>query len=385
MFDDIHSFSSLSSYTPLDSGGRLIGTGLTVLEVSGIATQNAATISGYNNQLNQFLSDFSSERTLLADKVANGLTTDPNYTGARNDGVNLAWKYEKADIEMGGSGSANWSKDEQQQIHERGTVRGAEGHHQQNVANHPSEQANPDNIKFYKSREEHLMEGHNGDWRNSSDAEMIDKNAMLKSTNNRRVLKVELAGLGTTAAIGLGIGFTLSAIASLAVTGISAETISNALKSGAIAGIESGIIAGTGYLIGLGTGNVLTNLGVDLATLSGNLLNIGAAGLLTIVAVAGYQIIKLGLEDNLDSDTIKIVGRQILGSASLLSVSIIAQGIWGGTVGIIISTSAGLLYYAYNVGKSVQKARLESKIREYTIELYKPSSFEIPRMVEVFT
>lgn len=385
MFDDIHSFSSLSSYTPLDSGGRLIGTGLTVLEVSGIATQNAATISGYNNQLNQFLSDFSSERTLLADKVANGLTTDPNYTGARNDGVNLAWKYEKADIEMGGSGSANWSKDEQQQIHERGTVRGAEGHHQQNVANHPSEQANPDNIKFYKSREEHLMEGHNGDWRNSSDAEMIDKNAMLKSTNNRRVLKVELAGLGTTAAIGLGIGFTLSAIASLAVTGISAETISNALKSGAIAGIESGIIAGTGYLIGLGTGNVLTNLGVDLATLSGNLLNIGAAGLLTIVAVAGYQIIKLGLEDNLDSDTIKIVGRQILGSASLLSVSIIAQGIWGGTVGIIISTSAGLLYYAYNVGKSAQKARLESKIREYTIELYKPSSFEIPRMVEVFT
>ena len=229
------------------------------------------------------------------------------------------------------------------------------------------------------------MEGHNGDWRNSSDAEMIDKNAMLKSTNNRRVLKVELAGLGTTAAIGLGIGFTLSAIASLAVTGISAETISNALKSGAIAGIESGIIAGTGYLIGLGTGNVLTNLGVDLATLSGNLLNIGAAGLLTIVAVAGYQIIKLGLEDNLDSDTIKIVGRQILGSASLLSVSIIAQGIWGGTVGIIISTSAGLLYYAYNVGKSAQKARLESKIREYTIELYKPSSFEIPRMVEVFT
>ena len=38
-------------------------------------------------------------------------------------------------------------------------VRGAEGHHQKNVADHPEDQGDPDNIKFYKSRKEHLEKG----------------------------------------------------------------------------------------------------------------------------------------------------------------------------------------------------------------------------------
>ena len=98
------------------------------------------------------------------------LAADPNFRGSRSKGVKLAWKYEKADIEMGGKGSANWNENQRQEILENGKVRGAEGHHQRNVADHPEDQADPNNIKYYKSREEHLQEGHGGDFKNESDA-----------------------------------------------------------------------------------------------------------------------------------------------------------------------------------------------------------------------
>lgn len=95
----------------------------------------------------------------IANKVAEGLAKDSEYTGARNDAVKLAWDYEKADVEMGGRGSSDWDDAQCQEIKETGKVRGAEGHHQKNVADHPEDQGDPDNIKFYKSRKEHLEKG----------------------------------------------------------------------------------------------------------------------------------------------------------------------------------------------------------------------------------
>ena len=117
----------------------------------------------------------------------------------------MAWKYEKADVEMGGNGTANWNESQKQEILERGSVRGAEGHHQRNVAAHPEDQADPDNIKFYKSRKEHLEEGHHGDFHNESDAPPIDKEAKLEHTNRTRVIRNELKGAGIAAVIGLSL------------------------------------------------------------------------------------------------------------------------------------------------------------------------------------
>jgi len=82
---------------------------------------------------------------------------------------------------MGGKGSADWSPAQQEeilqnrsdvvnksktvdgkQVNPKGGVRGTEGHHQKNAADHPEHQANPDNIKFYKDKPSHLEEGHGG-------------------------------------------------------------------------------------------------------------------------------------------------------------------------------------------------------------------------------
>ena len=72
-----------------------------------------------------------------------------------------------------------------QEIKETGKVRGAEGHHQKNVADHPEDQGDPDNIKFYKSRKEHLEKGHNGDFHNSSDL-LLSEPGKASSTPGER-------------------------------------------------------------------------------------------------------------------------------------------------------------------------------------------------------
>lgn len=133
---------------------------------------------------------------------------------------------------MGGSGSANWNKSQQQEILENGSIRGAEGHHQRNVADHPYDQANPDNIKFYESRQEHLQNGHNGDWRNESDAPMIDKDEMLRHTNRKRVIGNELKGVGIAAIIGFATGASIGFIVTLAQNGLSPESFKLAAIEG---------------------------------------------------------------------------------------------------------------------------------------------------------
>ncbi|QXE20958.1 hypothetical protein [Clostridium sp. 001] len=160
MISEIRNNKSLTFYQPTSiqqnthlSSSYAGGIGATAIATSVYAT--SATTTQFNNQLNGFLNTLQTQRGRIARKVSEGLTNDPSYQGARNDGVKLAWDYEKADVDMGGKGSANWNKKQQQEIRENGKVRGAEGHHQKNIANHPKEQGNPDNIKFYKSREGH--------------------------------------------------------------------------------------------------------------------------------------------------------------------------------------------------------------------------------------
>lgn len=107
--------------------------------------------NNFNTECNNFINELGRTKRILQSAVNERLRIDPNFTSYRQKGVNLAWKYEQADIKMGGTGSANWDKFQRQEILQNGSVRGAEGHHQKNVANHPYDQTNPDNIKYYKS------------------------------------------------------------------------------------------------------------------------------------------------------------------------------------------------------------------------------------------
>ena len=104
----------------------------------------------FDNECNRYISILAEERIQLNNKVMESLKINPMYNDARSKGVKLAWKYEKADITMGGRGSADWNHSECQEILKMGKVQqkivngnweGPEGHHQKNVADYPKEQA----------------------------------------------------------------------------------------------------------------------------------------------------------------------------------------------------------------------------------------------------
>lgn len=346
--------------------------GISAVPISGVSFTTMSITNGYNAQLNEYLEKLNK---LRADDAQRYTLSSPKQA-ARNMVVKRAWMYEKADIEMGGSGSANWSAEEKAQILKHDSVRGAEGHHQQNVSDHPEQQANPDNIKFYKTKDEHLQDGHDGNWDNESNKPMTDKNKMLEKTNSKRVFKNELKGLGLVVAIGFGVGLTIGFITTLAQSGITPDTLKLATIEGLKSGAESGMLSAVGYGIGRTIGEVasqaisgvLKNIGITITENISKMVKMCVVGALTIVVFSIYQFIKLKLKGVATREALIQTGKQALFSLSLLAVSIAAQGIGGVAAGIIVSVSIGVIMITYYVADAVHQRHFAEKIRIYTIE-----------------
>lgn len=347
--------------------------GVSAVPISGVSFTTMSTTNGYNAQLNEYLIKLN---TLRARDAQRYNLSSPNQA-ARNMGVKRAWMYEKADIEMGGSGSANWSAEEKAQILKHDSVRGAEGHHQQNVSDHPEQQANPDNIKFYKTKDEHLQDGHDGNWDNESNQPLTDKNKMLEKSNSKRVFKNELKGLGLAVAIGSAVGLTIGFITTLAQSGITPDTLKLATIEGLKSGAESGMLSAVGYGIGEVTSQaisgVLKNTGITIAENISKMVNMVVVGALTIVVFSTYQFIKLKLKGVATREALIQTGKQALFSLSLLAVSIAVQGIWGGAAVIIVSASIGFIMITYSIVDAVHQRHFAEKIRIYTIGKCYPS------------
>ena len=347
--------------------------GVSAVPISGVSFTTMSTTNGYNAQLNEYLIKLN---TLRARDAQRYNLSSPNQA-ARNMGVKRAWMYEKADIEMGGSGSANWSAEEKAQILKHDSVRGAEGHHQQNVSDHPEQQANPDNIKFYKTKDEHLQDGHDGNWDNESNKPLTDKNKMLEKSNSKRVFKNELKGLGLAVAIGSAVGLTIGFITTLAQSGITPDTLKLATIEGLKSGAESGMLSAVGYGIGEVTSQaisgVLKNTGITIAENISKMVNMVVVGALTIVVFSTYQFIKLKLKGVATREALIQTGKQALFSLSLLAVSIAVQGIWGGAAVIIVSVSIGFIMITYSIVDAVYQRHFAEKIRIYTIGKCYPS------------
>ena len=386
MIADSKRVNSLTFYQPTISQTRLsvdssyVG-GLSATAIASTSYTTATTTTQFNNQLNGFLDVLHSERDRIANKVADGLANNPGYKGARNDGVKLAWEYEKADVEMGGEGSSDWSDDQCQEIKETGKVRGAEGHHQKNVADHLEDQGDPNNIKFYKSKKEHLEEGHNGNFQNESDADKIDKDQMLKKTNGKRVFKNEIRGLGIAAAIGIGVGFTIGFAVSLAQTGITPDSIKYAFANGGKSSLASGFQSAVGYGIGRTVSQLASktleglssNIGIEITENISKMYSMGVVGAITIAVFSTVQFMKLICKgESLKTAAIQ-VGKQALFSLSLLAVSIATQGIFGGPAGIIVSVSTGIIFVTYTITDAVHQRHYSEKLRIYMIDKCKPS------------
>lgn len=343
-----------------------------------------STTNSFNAQCNEFvthLGELSRRYNTLVRKV---VALDPTYTGSRSKGVKLAWKYERADIEMGGEGSANWNKSQRQEIRETGTVRGAEGHHQRNVVDHPEDQGDPNNIKFYKSKKEHLEEGHHGDFRNESDAPKIDKEAMLKRTNRKRVIKNEIKGAGIAAVIGFVSGASIGFIITIAQNGISPDALKDAAINGGKIGVEGaafGLInhIGTRLVGDIATNamtGLLSNFGIEITENITKACNMGIAGSIAIVTFSVYQFVRLKMNGSSTKDALCSVGKNAAISVASLAVTVIVQAAFGGPAALAVSIGIGAVMLSYSMYNIYHDKKLMSRIHCYTIEKSYPLFIE---------
>lgn len=318
-------------------------------------------ISGFNSEYSSFVNSLRSERNGVAERLANRLADNPSYIGMRSEGVDLAWKYEKADIQMGGKGSANWNESQRAEILETGRVRGSEGHHGKNVADHPQDQADPDNIRFYKSREEHLADGHKGDWQNSSDMPKQDKELMLRLTNTKRVVIKELTGIGITAGIAFGLGASIEVVSTLAREGISLSTVKLALKSGVKSGLKCAAFAVGTYVMSRVISFALEKV-VGIGAAWAN----GIASPIVSAIFAGVEFIILQKSGYSTTAALKKSATHAAIRIAIWALGFIPY------CGKILSFVATVIYTGYEVGSGIKEAKFIKELEIKTIEWAKP-------------
>lgn len=337
----------------------------------GISSSHFGTITTtYNTELTHFQKQFS---------------TMDKMVGNRQTGVSRAWKYEYAEVKMGGKGTGHFNSQQRQELLDTNRVRGAEGHHINNVADHPELQADPNNIKMTANREAHLRE-HHGDFKNETSGPLLDRDGRLVNVNRNRVIRNELSGIGLAAAIGLCTGFTIGFVVELARNGLNPDNVKNAFVSGSNAAGENAVLAIGSALIGRTLGTVastslndivLSHIGNNLAeqTLQNisKICSLAAVGSLTIIALSVYQFVKLKQAGYSSKECLLRTGKSAALSASVLVLSIIAQGIWGGPAGIVVSLIAGVIITGNMVIGIICDKKVAQEIALYTISLCRPS------------
>jgi RHS repeat-associated protein len=94
---------------------------------------------------------------------------------ARRRAVAQAWRQEQELVRRTGRGTREWSAAEKDELLRTGKVKGYEGHHINNVEDHPNLAGDPDNIEFVLGRAEHL-DRHGGHFRNPSSGPTMNRN-----------------------------------------------------------------------------------------------------------------------------------------------------------------------------------------------------------------
>ena len=277
------------------------------------------------------------------------LAADPNYTLGRGIGVKLAWEYEKLDFQLGGRGSEKWMSSHKEEILHEGKVVGAEGHHRQNVADHPVEQSNPNNIKFYKNKEDHLNQGHGGDFHNESDMPMVDRPKIVTKTRNKTIVKNELKGAGIAAIIGFGTAASMSMIIELSKNGVSYESLKEASKLAIQNGAMGAGFGAFSYAIYRGVevavDSVISKYAISLSEKGLKGVKGGIAGGLIILGSSTYSYIQMRNEGYSVQDSILETGKQATFPVATLAASLY----FGGPIGAGIGAVSTLGYMGYSL------------------------------------
>ena len=82
----------------------------------------------------------------------------------RQAAVRNAWKAEKENV-SNGKASRDWTPAEKNELMNKGSISGYEGHHMKSVSKHPEHAGNPNNIQFL-THDEHLNGAHKGSYHN---------------------------------------------------------------------------------------------------------------------------------------------------------------------------------------------------------------------------
>ena len=106
-----------------------------------------------------------------SEKPAVSPTKRMNYI--RQKAVKDAWKQEQEMVKKTGKGTRKWTKEQKAELLEKGKVKGFQGHHINNVKDHPELAGNPDNIEFL-TRKEHL-DRHGGNFRNETHGKLLNR------------------------------------------------------------------------------------------------------------------------------------------------------------------------------------------------------------------
>lgn len=250
-----------------------------------------------------------------------------------------------------------------------------EFHHRESISSNPSNQSMADNIDaLYTSDHDakHIdQETGKIDYRKPVYEEKLNRIGQMEDGNKRRVLANELRGLGLAVAIGFGASFTMSFISEIAQCGINNKQMSDVVFNSIAVGTESGIVAGATYIAGRTVMQAMVDIGLDLQSNFGSVLNSFAVGALSTAVVCTYQYVKLRVSGYSSSDALGAVRRTAISSLSSLTISIIAQVLTNSNyVGIIVSTAVGIMYFSFSLYKTVHAQKLENRLREYSIEEY---------------
>ena len=92
----------------------------------------------------------------IANKVDDAKDSAKAIKNARQTALRKAWKQEKEMIQNKGYGSREWTKSELKEIRETGRVKGYQGHHINNVKDHPTMAGDPNNVEFL-NKTEHMV------------------------------------------------------------------------------------------------------------------------------------------------------------------------------------------------------------------------------------
>jgi hypothetical protein len=318
-----------------------------------IVAQNASTFTSKALSLYRPLQE---EQRFLMGKIKQSLPT--RRTPLADQAVELAWRFERAVLELGGKGTREWTIDQVNEIlaygkpsNHTGFVSDRfEGHHINNVANNPLQQGDPDNISFL-TRKEHL-DAHSGDWHTSTSGRIHNRSYLIKE----RAIYSELLGLGIMVGIGFGIGVAFSLLNKSA--GIGEHLLH---------GIDGAAMSGLSHVGGRLAAHLLLKASLYEAI---GLAGVGVAG--SIVA-ALYTFAKLKHVGVRTSEALGVAGAQFGVSLVGVFITTIAKLLWGTAGALWAALAFAALVFVYSLLQAQEAKRTIRKLKIHEITLLQPA------------